>query len=84
MKYSNHLAMVKIAEQATTLLKQEECTPVRPSAALADEVATYLQTEREQSARKARIMTTARAQARARGEWGVIDFHRILHGSAKP
>ena len=55
-----------------------------PAPSLADEVATYLQTEREQAARKARIIATARAQARARGEWGVIDFHRILHGSAKP
>ena len=55
-----------------------------PIPSLADEVATYLQTEREQAARKARITTTARAQARARGEWGVIDFHRVLHGSAKP
>ena len=52
-----------------------------PAQSLADEVATYLQTEREQAARKARIIATARAQARARGEWGVIDFHRILHGS---
>ena len=55
-----------------------------PTPSLADEVATYLRTEREQAARKTRIMNTARAQARARGEWGVIDFHRILHGSAKP
>ena len=55
-----------------------------PTPSLADEVATYLQTEREQAARKTRIIATARAQARARGERGVIDFDRILHGSAKP